>query len=116
MPPEMRKAGSEMPSRVSSQLPAREVPNRISAAIRAARQATVRRVASDIPCVMLANAGASPIGSITTASVTRVESANSAHTEGPLGDSVRPHSVRHYRVLFTAPGTINKHLILLGNL
>jgi hypothetical protein len=58
--------------------------------------------------VMLVNAGASPIGSITTASVTRVESANSAHTEGPLGDSARPCLVRHYRDLFAASWTINK--------
>ncbi len=72
-PPAMRKAASEMPSRLKSQSPIRALPASTQKAIRLASRATLRRVASSSPLVRPIKTGPMPIGSITTSRVTKAE-------------------------------------------
>src|SRR5258707_15111483 len=73
----MRNAGRPMPSCRSSQSPNSAAPASTPTAIRHARRPTCRRAASGSPSVTPRNAGASPIGSTTTNSVTKAEITNS---------------------------------------
>ena len=74
----MRKAESEMSSRVSNQAPNSAEPARIGAGLMQARSPTWRRAVSGSPWVIARKARPSPIGSTTRNKVTKAETAKSS--------------------------------------
>ena len=70
VPPEIWNAESPIRSWARNQLPSKAVTIRIAAAMAEARNASARLCGRSIPSVIAMKAGASPIGSMTNASVT----------------------------------------------
>src|SRR6056297_1071157 len=71
IPPAIRNAGMEMPTKPSTASPKAAKTIRISAAVMQARRAMARRRAVSIPCVRATKSGVMPTGSIMTNSVTK---------------------------------------------
>src|SRR6056297_402578 len=71
IPPAIRNAGMEMPTKPSTASPKAAKTIRISAAVMQARRAMARRRAASIPCVRATKSGVMPTGSIMTNSVTK---------------------------------------------